>query len=301
MNHNIIPVEAIQERDIDLILLEELSTDPAFCEWFINELRLPKFSTKVGAWRSVTDFGLGETDILFSYNSENRSIYVLIENKLDATFQEGQYNRYTERAQEYQNECDEAYCILIAPQAYCDNQNDFENYIFYEDIAKKLKNTGSDRGVFRSNLLKIAIEKLRRGYQPVNSLPVQKFWNSYWEYKKEKYPSFSMKKPGIVPHNSDWPMLYDKRLKNIVFYHKLGQGNTDATFNGFCEDVEFKIKERLPDWAKFEKHSKCFSIRVFSGKIYRAKDFNSQIENVENGLQNLVKIRNWIIENKNSL
>lgn len=56
-----------------------------------------------------------------------------------------------------------------------------------------------------------------------------------------------MKKPDIVPHNSDWPMLYDGRLKNIVFYHKLGQGNTDATFNGNLEEVEFKIKELLPE------------------------------------------------------
>lgn len=31
-----------------------------------------------------------------------------------------------------------------------------------------------------------------------------------------------MKKPNIVPQNSDWPMLYDDNLKGIVFYHKLG-------------------------------------------------------------------------------
>ena len=108
-----------------------------------------------------------------------------------------------------------------------------------------------------------------------------------------------MKKPDIVPYNSDWPMLYDNRLKNIVFYHKLGQGNTDATFKGFSEEFEFKIKEVLPEWGKFEKHGKSFSIRMYSGKIDRTKDFNEQIDKVENGLKNLECIRNWIVENIN--
>ncbi len=301
MGQPILPVEAIQERDVDLILLEELMTDNTFCEWFVRELNLPNLTSVNGAWKSISDFGLGETDILFSYNSDNQKIFVLIENKLDATFQEEQYNRYLKRANEYltRKECNKSFAILIAPELYCENQSDFESYLTYESIAKKLELTGSKRNLFKSNLLHIATEKLRRGYHPVNSIPVQSFWHSYWKYKEEKHPSLIMKKPDIVPHNSDWPMLYDDRLNNIVFYHKLGQGNADATFKGFPEEVEFKIKEILPDWAKFEKHSKNFSIRVFSGKIDRTKDFNEQIDNVENGLQNLERIRNWIIENKN--
>lgn len=295
----ILPVEAIQERDVDLILLEELSTDNSFCEWFINELNLPKLTFVNGAWKSISSFGLGETDVLFSYNSAGKKIFILIENKLEALFQNEQHSRYLKRAGEYldRKDCDEAFCILIAPELYCKNQSDFENYLSYEVIAKRFEFTGSKRNVFKSKLLHIAIEKLRRGYQPVNSVPVQAFWLSYWNYKEEKHPSLKMKRPEIVPFNSDWPMLFDDRLKNIIFYHKLGQGNTDATFKGFSEEIEYKIKEILPDWAKFEKHSKSFSIRVFSGRVDRTKDFNSQIENIENGLQNLERIRNWIIEN----
>ena len=300
MEQTILPVESIQERDVDLILLEELSIDNSFCEWFIRELDLPNLTSVNGAWRSISAFGLGETDILFSYYSNEKKIFVLIENKLDASFQNGQFNRYLKRAEEYLTlkECDKAFTVLIAPKLYCENQSDFENYLSYEIIAERFDFVGSKRNLFKSNLLKIAIEKLRRGYQPVNSIPVQSFWQSYWQFKEKNYPSLIMKKPDIVPHNSDWPMLYDDRLKNIVFYHKLAQGNTDANFIDFPEDVEYKIKELLPEWAKFEKHSKSFSIRVFSGRIDRTKDFNDQLENVTNGLKNLMKLRNWIIENK---
>lgn len=303
MEQTIIAVESIRERDVDLIILEELSTDNAFCEWFIRELGLPMLTSINGAWRSIADFGLGETDILFSYNSNGKKIFVLIENKLDASFQDEQYERYVKRANEYVNEkeCDDAFVILIAPELYCENQNDFENKLTYEAIIDRLEFVGTKRNLFKSKLLQIATEKLRRGYQPVNSIPVQNFWQSYWLFKQERFPTFIMKRPEIVPHNSDWPMLYDNRLKNIVFYHKLRQGNTDATFKGFSDEVEFKIKQNIPEWAKFEKHNKSFSIRIFSGEIDRTQDFNKQIDKVINGLKNLERIRDWIIENKNLL
>jgi len=263
-------------------------------------LDLPKIYENLGVWRSITGYGLGETDVLFSYKSENERIYILIENKLDASFQNKQYERYLQRAENYvtDNSCDSVFTILVAPKLYCDNQSEFESYISYEQISKRLEFTGTKRNLFKSNLLKIASEKLRRGYQPVNSEPVQKFWYSYWKFKYGKYPNLRMKKPDIVPQNSDWPMLYDDNLKGIVFYHKLGQGNTDATFKNFSNDTEFKIREILPEKYELVKHSKSFSIRIFSGKIDRTMDFDNQKEIVNKGLENLEELRFWLNDNK---
>lgn len=302
MNEEMLPVEAIQERDVDLILLEELATDNLFCEWFVNELNLPKLKSVNGVWRSITSFGLGETDILFSYQSNNDKILVLLENKLDASFQDEQFERYIKRAENYVNEkeCDKAFVVLVAPEVYCDNQSFFEQVVSYESIANRLMFAGTKRNLFKSNLLKIASEKLRRGYKPVNSIPVQKFWHSYWNYKESNYPDLIMKKPDIVPQNSDWPMLYSEGLENIVFYHKLGQGNTDATFKNYPSEIEFKIKELLPDKFEYVKHGKSFSIRVHSNKIDRTIDFSSQEVLVNVGLEKLREIKNWIFENKNN-
>ena len=303
MEHKIIPVESIQERDVDIILLEELATDITFCEWFVNEMSLPEFTSLDGAWRSITDFGLGETDILFSYFSKEKRIYILIENKLDANFQNEQYVRYENRAYEYINKkiCDESYCVLTAPKLYCENQNQFCKYVTYENIADRLERIGSIRSIFKSELLKIGSEKLRRGYHPINSLPVQNFWISYWNFKQEFFPEFYMKKPSIVPQNSDWPMLYEDSLPNIVFYHKLAQGNVDATFKNYAEEIEFKVKEILPNWLNFEKHNKSFSLRIQTEKIDRFSNFSDQIIEVKSGLEKLSRIRNWLLENKNCL
>ena len=301
MNQNIIPIESILERDVDLILLEELSTDATFCQWFTAKLALPSPSAINGAWRSISAFGLGETDILFSYQANEKKIFVLIENKLDADFQNEQFIRYEKRAQEYMAnyECDWAFTVLIAPKLYCENQTDFENSLTYESIAEKFESVGTKRSTFKSQLLRIAVEKLRRGYQPVNSIPVQSFWLSYWQYRQAHFPNLTMKKPDIVPHNSDWPMLYDERLKEVVFYHKLAQGNVDATFKCLSIEKEKAIKEQLPKWAIMVKHSKSISIRVPSKKIDRTKDFQSQIMQVEEGLKDIEQLRDWIIANKN--
>ena len=77
MEEKILPIESIQERDVDLFLLEEFATDNSFCEWFISELDLPEISENIGVWRSISSYGLGETDILFSYKSESKKIYIL--------------------------------------------------------------------------------------------------------------------------------------------------------------------------------------------------------------------------------
>ncbi len=88
MNDNILPVEEIQEMDVNMLLLEEFNCNDAFCEWFVQELNLPldlQLDSVNGARIGVRDFGLGETDILFSYNSKKGKVFLLIENKIDAS------------------------------------------------------------------------------------------------------------------------------------------------------------------------------------------------------------------------
>jgi hypothetical protein len=303
MNEELLPIEAVQERDIDLILLEEFNTNNAFAEWFVNECNAPKLTENIGAWKSISDFGLGETDILFKYKSSEKEYILLIENKLDAQFQENQYERYLKRAENYlkQNKCNECFCILIAPEFYCNNQNDFENYVSYETLSKRFEFLGTKRDLFKSKLLKIASEKLRRGYKPINSEPVQKFWLSYFNLKNELYPDLKMKKPNIIAYNSDWPEMRDESVPNVIFYNKLSKGFVDATFCNFSSEKEFEIKNLIPNDAKYVKHSKRFSVRVLVDIIDRTKDFNEQKEKIVFALNRVDYLRNWIKDHKDNI
>ena len=40
MDINYIPVESVQERDVDLLIIEELNVSFDFCKWFIGNLGL---------------------------------------------------------------------------------------------------------------------------------------------------------------------------------------------------------------------------------------------------------------------
>lgn len=289
------PIESIQERDVDLILLEELNVNPDFAHWIILKLNLPTATTLNGSWRSISEFGLGETDILFSYQSSKNRIFILIENKLDASFQDAQATRYERRAQQYNEngQCHQAYSLLIAPESYCNNQRDFATFLTYESIIDFFNEQQTKRSFYKANLLHIACEKLRRGYQPINDSTVQNFWLAYWEYIQKNHPSLEMKRPTIVPFNSDWPMIFSKDLSNVVFYHKMSNGYTDAGFQYEIPDVE-KLSTILPKEMVIERHKKSFSIRMVTPPIDRTQPFRLQIDRIAIALKNIENMRNWI-------
>ena len=299
ITNELLPIESIRERDIDLILLEELTCNEAFCSWLINESSLPNFDKLIGVWRSISDFGLGETDLLMDYlSTAKKRIFLLIENKMDATFQQDQEKRYGERAKQYvQNgSCDECYTLLVAPENYCSNQNEFKGYLTYEMLSHWFSDLDESRATFKAKLINIGIEKLRRGYQPINSDIVQEFWNCYWELVNNNYRHFNMKKPNVIPHNSDWPILHDKKNKQISFIHKWGQGHADLTIKSTSENLANKIRSILPEGGTLIQHKSSFSIRKVVSIIHRNRPFHEQLNEIQEGLTELSALHSWFID-----
>lgn len=298
----IIPVEAILERDIDILLLEELNSNIGFLNWIIGLLELPYFEKTEGSWRSISAFDLGETDILVSYLSGSRRIFLLIENKIDADFQDKQQFRYQQRGKEYiaSGHCDEYHCLLVAPGNYISSQQDFGLTISYEQIRNWFRDRKESRFDFKASLLEIAIEKLRRGYRAVNNAAVQKFWNLYWESKNQLLPELEMKKPTVVPIGSDWIQLSNRNLKqlNITIFHKLGRGHIDAQLSQHQEDKINKIKSSLPTDLKIEKTGKSVSIRNKTEPLNRMEDFEVQFITVKKAFEDIRILNSWIEENK---
>jgi hypothetical protein len=80
-----------------------------------------------------------------------------------------------------EKKCTEHFSVLFAPRQYAEGQNDFEKYITYEDVKTYFEFDGNKRQLYKAGLMNIAIEKLKRGYQPVNCEPAQKFFDAYWK------------------------------------------------------------------------------------------------------------------------
>jgi len=115
-------VASVAERDLDFVLVEELSVNDEFCDWFTSRLyREPVFASSIGAWHSVSDASLGETDVLYMFKSdEDGRIAVLIENKIDAGAQPTQAARYQQRGEKGKQakDWDDFMTCLVAPSQY---------------------------------------------------------------------------------------------------------------------------------------------------------------------------------------
>jgi len=166
-------LRSISERDIDLLLVEELASSDAFCDWFVQRLGgSPAYMASEGVWHSVCDPALGETDVLFKYRGQdNRTTAILIEDKISARPQPEQAERYRKRGERGREagDWDEYFTCLIAPQLYLDAAGEaglYDATLAYERIAEYFRTLAeSDRRFAHKHGVVIdAIEQNRRGY-----------------------------------------------------------------------------------------------------------------------------------------
>ncbi|MBM3331330.1 hypothetical protein FJY68_05680 [candidate division WOR-3 bacterium] len=152
-------LESVTERDVDLLLVEELKCSEGFREWFLSQLAL---ALGRAPWQRLSSFRVrhsvsgvgkhaGETDVEVSFAAAGTRVLVLVENKLDAPFQPDQAQRYVLRARELveQHKYDEALPVLLAPSGYIGSTStseEFDAAISYEDVMKYLRGQASGSG-----------------------------------------------------------------------------------------------------------------------------------------------------------
>jgi hypothetical protein len=112
-----------REAWLDLFLAEELAVDPDFVDWFVHQLGgdLPAdrpVKRRVGLnvhekGPELPEDSHGETDVELVVSWGERTVPILIEDKLWAPFQPRQPQRYLARAE---SRCGRA--VLVAPEEY---------------------------------------------------------------------------------------------------------------------------------------------------------------------------------------
>jgi hypothetical protein len=95
-----IKLSGVTERDMDLMLIEELASSSFFLHWFLRKVG----ATGKGRFKSIghsVRTSSGETDIELEVVQGADSVKILIENKVDARFQPRQAQRYKSRSRQY--------------------------------------------------------------------------------------------------------------------------------------------------------------------------------------------------------
>jgi hypothetical protein len=299
---------SIRERDIDFLLLEELTVDPEFRTWFLRKLGLsPDGSAElIDGWHSVSDSELGESDVEFGIvRSDGTKLLVLVENKINAIFQEDQLERYQKRGEKAVAENWDAFTTgLFAPNAYLTgtDQTDIVNgTITYEAVREWFQERDTSRSKFKADMLTHAIEQKRRGYTPEVDDQVTSLHEYYWEKSQQGYAELGMKQPEGVPAGNLWVRFAPGGLPNdISLIHKMGRGDVDMQFSGAAEDddsVADQCERLLKKDMRLVTTGKSLSVRIDVPPISEDVDPIKQAEQIEIGLEASQRLLTWYSHN----
>ena len=160
----------VEERHIDYILEEEFNLNRDFLRFFLDQARLGAPDQTVifacaddaqcAAVRSVTTRE-GESDLLVTYGpSVGLPTAILIEDKIRASFQPRQPERYRERG-----DCGKGkgwsqyWTCLVGPRKYIAKSTAFDATVSIEALQKYFAGRADDRSQFRARILRRTIEK----------------------------------------------------------------------------------------------------------------------------------------------
>lgn len=290
---NINFIEAVTERDIDLLLLEELTVSEDFFAWVINKTVKQKNAKPYKVWHSLMDAEFGESDLVLLYKDGREKKALLLENKIDAIAQPEQAERYIKRGEKgiVDGLWKEFATCLVAPETYLDstaNASLYQYQLSYESIRKWYLKQGDVRAKYKAQIVLEAIEKSRRGYTIVPDDRVSAFWFRYYELAKQHAPDLELARPSKKPAKSCWIAFKPKSLpKGIRIVHKLDRGYVDLEIRGAAKDAEqliAKLQEVIPKNVSIEITGKSLSLRHEVPIVNHFGNADDQAEEVKQGL-----------------
>lgn len=237
-----IALSDVCERDIDLLVLEEVATSHAFSAWFQAQIGLSGAGRLSQASRSVRTSN-GESDLELCYTADAGPIVVLIENKVDAAFQDQQAPRYAERAKQYvaDGRFATAMTVLLAPRKYIGIGGDmhgFDMTVAYESLREWFSGPGcctnAPRTAYKLKLLDLAIERSRTGWKAIPHQGVQNFWRAYQSLADGVARELAMPDTKTtIPERSSFIVFRPSSLPSgVTLQHKVRHGHVDLTFRG---------------------------------------------------------------------
>jgi len=195
-----------QERDIDLLLLEEIHCSPEFVSWVAQHLGIGS-ATLISARHSVYKDN-GETDVLAVFDSNDGHVAVMIEDKIGAAMQPKQAERYHMRGEKLcatEPTIKSYKTLLCAPRAYLTSVpvTDWHATLPLEDIAEWFAKQEGPRSEWRRNILTNAVRRQRRSIAGADTTNVKtdpaliEFKRNYYEHVVANYPDFrAAQQPG---------------------------------------------------------------------------------------------------------
>lgn len=224
----------MQERDLDLFILEELHSGTGFAEWLASRVGLEgyEFETAEHSVSAKHDAKWGETDVLAFFRRGSERMAVLIEDKIAASFQDRQAERYHERARQIvsKGEASAYRTILIAPGSYLagvPRDEYWQHRIPIDDIAHWFSQIDNSHARWRHNVLSSCLRRAQKNTCANNETRAQ-FSRDFSSFLSRNHSDFSHS----ANRGDNWGLTIDfkDRPKYVTLAWKLNQNLVDITF-----------------------------------------------------------------------
>jgi hypothetical protein len=325
------------ERDIDLLIVEELYASPPFVSWMCGKARLPtvvEASSVLHSKRRTRN--RREIDIFVDVSfPKGTKAALLIENKLDATEQPDQAESYREELFALADRYADRAMLIVCPEQYRAAHREFagkfDAVVTYEELAHYFRGqsasggSGGSRMRFRAELLEQAISKGRRGYVAVTNEEIGDFNAAYVallaEIAPEILPGPSMLKAAnpdesvsmIFDHARSFANL-QREIRPTRFAHEFGRGQAhranyvSVVFGGWGAALP-AVKDRFAQDARELGASFAAKpptkVRPNPGLVMTCPtpaidnqgDFGQQRQAIVAGIQRAKILRSWLLNN----
>jgi hypothetical protein len=286
----------VRERDIDLLLLEQMCCSAEFMNWFFLQVtkRQPTRLKLLSAKHSVVG-ALGQTDIEVTVMNGGGKVVFLIENKVGKTKQPTQPERYKARCAMYPGTRPKV--VLVAPNRYATTSfvKGYKTVVKLEDILMWFQDNelNSIRKDFKIALIKRALNptpppeerEFRKRYRSISQCN---------EYKALRMPergrSFRFHPEGLPAR--------------VRLVHKLKDGRVEIVFRGRRNEFLAikKAVSELPEHSyEVRTYPKSTALSAQVSLLIRDMPFDPQKEKVVEGLRAAVKLWDWFCGNKDAI
>ncbi|MBE6937706.1 MAG: hypothetical protein E7460_04035 [Ruminococcaceae bacterium] len=278
-----IRLETTRERDIDLLIIEEFISDKEFAKIFLEPIGIHEQYVIEEIFHSKTETDLGESDIVFVLNIDNKRHALHIEDKINATAMQDQYIRYTFRAQKdiASGMYDTFSVIIVAPNKYLKANKEAQKYqhqISYEQLRNYFLTKTDLRSKYKLALVDRALSESKNGYQHEANPAVECFCKAMYAYQKEIYPA--------LPTGSiAWWPGYQTLQNDAKIIFKANKGYCDLQFgHTTAKNLYSKVKYLLSERMAVIQTGLSASVRIVVTPIWFENKFDEHIPEVDEAL-----------------
>ena len=211
-----IKFERVFERDLDLLLMSLFSRGSGACNLFFNKINL--FPDEITSIKHSVKTVFGESDVEIWFVSGGRTYALLIEDKINASAQPDQHNRYEQRKEEYRKQgMADGFVFLVAPNDYIKSNGEaayYDRTVGFDELISVLE---QEKDTFGCAVLECGKLKFTDSKTPDEL--VTDFWQQYAAYFHDKGKLGLNDSVKTRSANSVWP-TFRTALPGTVIQHK---------------------------------------------------------------------------------